>query len=68
MENSEECKETCQCNSTTHRPPLLTIYIVGELTSYVDFSSNADGVVTVFNIDKSNSLYMVKKYHTVSGK
>lgn len=43
-------------------------YIVGELTSYVDFSSNADGVVTVFNIDKSNSLYMVKKYHTVSGK
>lgn len=68
MENSETCKESCQCNSTTHRSPLLTLYIVGELASYVDSSSNADSVVTVFNIDKSHSLYMVKKYHTVSGK
>ena len=31
-------------------------------------SSNADSVVSDFNIEKSNSLYMMKKYQTVSSK
>lgn len=47
MENSGKYKETCQCNSTTHSYPPLAFCVVGELTSRINSSSDANSVFIV---------------------